>query len=129
MVIDRYSTVYCYDIFIVINPNKKDLDKQFEWKGGDSIYDEKYLSRAAYSCMGPIDKTTNKSCFVIVFNEIGTDKAFDINTMAHEAFHVTMDILNDCDLQYSDDSCEAYAYLQGYITECIYKTAKKYELV
>lgn len=126
IVVDKYSTVYCYDIYVVLNPSKDGLDKLFKWEENDSsIYDEKNKKYSAYSCIGAIDKSNGRRCFVVIINSLGTDELFDINTVSHEAFHVTMDLLNACDMQYSEDNCEAYAYLQGYITECIYKTAKK----
>lgn len=126
IVVDKYSTVYCYDIYVVLNPSKDGLDKLFKWEENDSsIYDEKNKKNSAYSCIGVIDKSNGRRCFVVIINSLGTDELFDINTVSHEAFHITMDLLDACDMQYSEDNCEAYAYLQGYITECIYKTAKK----
>ena len=126
IVVDKYSTVYCYDIYVVLNPSKDGLDKLFKWEENDnSIYDEKNKKYSAYSCIGVIDKSNGRRCFVVIINSLGTDELFDINTVSHEAFHITMDLLDACDMQYSEDNCEAYAYLQGYITECIYKTAKK----
>ena len=126
IVVDKYSTVYCYDIYVVLNPSKDGLDKLFKWEETDSsIYDEKNKKYSAYSCIGVIDKSNGRRCFVVIINSLGTDELFDINTVSHEAFHITMDLLDACDMQYSEDNCEAYAYLQGYITECIYKTAKK----
>lgn len=130
IIVDKYNTVYCFDVYVVLNPNKVELDKRFEWiDDGSSIYDENNLKLSAYSCIGVKDKSNDRQCFVVVINEIGKDALFDINTISHEAFHITMDLLDACKLPYSDDSCEAYAYLQGYLTECIYKTVKKYELV
>lgn len=126
IVVDKYSTVYCFDVYVVLNPSKEELDKRFEWpKDHSSIYDEENSKLSAYSCIGVVDKSNGRHCFVVIINELGKDELFDINTIAHEAFHITMDLLDACKLTYSDDSCEAYAYLQGYITECIYKTAKK----
>ena len=126
IVVDKYSTVYCYDIYVVLNPFKDGLDKLFRWEENDSsIYDEKNKKYSAYSCIGVIDKSNGRRCFVVIINSLGTDELFDINTVSHEAFHITMDLLDACNMQYSEDNCEAYAYLQGYITECIYKTAKK----
>lgn len=134
MIVDKYNTVYSFDVYVVLNPSKDGLDKLFKWAESDnikseendsSIYDEKNKKYSAYSCYGVIDKSNGKRCFVVIINSIGTDELFDINTVSHEAFHITMDILDACDMQYSEDNCEAYAYLQGYITECIYKTAKK----
>ena len=134
MIVDKYNTVYSFDVYVVLNPSKDELDKLFKWsesdnikseKNDNSIYDEKNKKYSAYSCIGVIDKSNGRRCFVVIINNIGTDELYDINTVSHEAFHITMELLNACDIQYSEDTCEAYAYLQGYITECIYKTAKK----
>lgn len=134
MIVDKYNTVYSFDVYVVLNPSKDELDKLFKWSESDnikseendsSIYDEKNKKYSAYSCIGVIDKSNGRRCFVVIINSLGTDEMFDINTFSHEAFHITMDLLDACDMQYSEDNCEAYAYLQGYITECIYKTAKK----
>ena len=134
MIVDKYNTVYSFDVYVVLNPSKDELDKLFKWsesdniksaKNDNSIYDEKNKKYSAYSCIGVIDKSNGRRCFVVIINNIGTDELYDINTVSHEAFHITMDLLDACDIQYSEDNCEAYAYLQGYITECIYKTAKK----
>ena len=126
MIVDKYNTVYSFDVYVVLNPYKEGLDKLFKWEENDSsIYDEKNKKYSAYSCIGVIDKSNGRRCFVVIINSLGTDELFDINTFSHEAFHITMDLLYACDIQYSEDNCEAYAYLQGYITECIYKTAKK----
>lgn len=134
MIVDKYNTVYSFDVYVVLNPSKDELDKLFKWAESDnikseendnSIYDEKNKKYSAYSCIGVIDKSNGRRCFVVIINSLGTDELYDINTVSHEAFHITMELLNACDMQYSEDNCEAYAYLQGYITECIYKTAKK----
>ena len=134
MIVDKYNTVYSFDVYVVLNPSKDELDKLFQWsesenikseKNDNSIYDDKNKKYSAYSCIGVIDKSNGRRCFVVIINNIGTDELYDINTVSHEAFHITMELLNACDMQYSEDNCEAYAYLQGYITECIYKTAKK----
>ena len=134
MIVDKYNTVYSFDVYVVLNPSKDELDKLFKWsesgnikseKNDNSIYDEKNKKYSAYSCIGVIDNSNGRRCFVVIINNIGTDELYDINTVSHEAFHITMELLNACDMQYSEDNCEAYAYLQGYITECIYKTAKK----
>ena len=134
MIVDKYNTVYSFDVYVVLNPSKDELDKLFKWSESDnikseendsSIYDEKNKKYSAYSCIGVIDKSNGRRCFVVIINNIGSDELYDINTVSHEAFHITMELLNACDIQYSEDNCEAYAYLQGYITECIYKTAKK----
>lgn len=124
-IIDKYGTVYCFDIYVVINPNKTELDKRFKWAEDDSsLYNDDYNKLTAYTCIGVIDKSNNRECIVVILNSLQDDE-WNINTFAHEALHVTMAILSSCKVEYSEESEEAYAYLTGYITECIYKTAKK----
>jgi hypothetical protein len=124
-IIDKYSTVYCFDIYVVINPNKAELDKRFKWAEDDSsLYNDDYSKLTAYTCIGVIDKSNDRECIVVILNSL-QDTAWNINTFAHEGLHVTMAILNSCKVEYSEESEEAFAYLQGYVTECIYKTAQK----
>ena len=126
-IIDKYSTVYCFDIYVVTNPNKADLDKRFKWAEDDSsLYSESYNELTAYTCIGVIDKSNNRECIVVILNSLQDDE-WNINTFAHEALHVTMAILTSCKVEYSEETEEAYAYLEGYVTECIYKTAQKHE--
>jgi len=48
----------------------------------------------------------------------------DINTITHEAFHITTGILSDAGLKLCDNSEEAYAYLIGFICEKICDTIR-----
>jgi DNA-binding transcriptional regulator YhcF (GntR family) len=50
----------------------------------------------------------------------------NINTIAHESFHVTYEILKEAGLVLSPKSEEAFAYLNGYIAEIIDNGLKKY---
>ena len=61
---------------------------------------------------------------VIVINKI-KESSDDINTFAHESFHAAVDILEACHIKLSDDTNEVFAYLIGYFTECVNKTANK----
>lgn len=124
-IIDKYSTVYCFNVYVILNPDKSIVDERFEWSDDHtSILDGKYDDFTAYTVTGATCKDNKEDCIVIVINKI-KDEFDNINTIAHESLHATMDILKACNVKYSDDSCEAYAYLQGYITECVYKTYKK----
>ena len=31
MIVDKYNTVYCFDMYVVLNPNKDELDQRVEW--------------------------------------------------------------------------------------------------
>ena len=50
MIVDKYNTVYSFNVYVVLNPSKDELDKLFKWpesdniessKNDNSIYDEK----------------------------------------------------------------------------------------
>lgn len=123
-IIDKYSTVYCYDVFVVVNSDKEALNKRFTWGENKEFYDPKYEDRVAYTCSNVTDIENNKYCFVIIINSFRDDSDL-ANTAAHEATHAAHDILSECNIKLTEDTEEAYAYLVGYISECVFKTAKK----
>lgn len=43
----------------------------------------------------------------------------DANTIAHEVFHLTVEILNRCGIEITVDNDEVAAHLNGYLTELI----------
>lgn len=62
------------------------------------------------------------------YDEVKTEikeSSDDINTFAHESFHAAVDMLEACHIKLSDDTNEVFAYLIGYFTECVNKTANK----
>ena len=123
MIVDKYSTGYTFDIYVVLNPSKDELDKLFKWtKDDSSIYDENNKKYTAYSCSGVTDKCNGEECFVVIVNSIGKDEPVIVS---HEVFRITMDLLKILDIQYSEYSRDVYTYFRDYIAECIYKTARK----
>ena len=122
-IIDKYSTVYSYDVYVVANPDKDILNKRFGW-GNKEFYDPKYESNMAYTCSNATDLKNNKYCFVVIINSHPNSLEL-INTCAHEATHVVHDLLSECKIKLTEDTEEVYAYFVGYMTECIYTTAKK----
>lgn len=124
-IIDEYKTVYGFSLFVILNPDKSIVDKRFGFREDESsIVDDEWLDYTAYTIMGAYDKLTNKDCEIIVINKI-KESSDDINTFAHESFHAAVDILKTCDIKLSDDTNEVFAYLIGYFTECVNKTANK----
>lgn len=99
-IIDEYKTVYGFSLFVIINPDKSVMDKRFAFR------------------------QTDEDCEIIVVNKIWNSDN-DINTFAHESFHAAVDILEACHIKLSDDTNEVFAYLIGYFTECVNKTANK----
>lgn len=126
-IIEKYNTVYSYNVYVVLNPDKDILDKRFKLDGS-TITDESSSSdtRVAYTVCNATDLEDDRYCFVVVLNGWADDLDL-INTCAHEANHVTMNLLSEVGITYSDDSEEAFAYLTGYIAECIYKTVRGHE--
>ena len=124
-IIDEYKTVYGFSLFVIINPDKSVIDKRFSFRDDDtSIIDDEWSGYTAYTVRGAYDKLTNEDCEIIVINKL-KESNDDINTFAHESFHAAVDILEACHIKLSDDTNEVFAYLIGYFTECVNKTANK----
>lgn len=124
-IIDEYKTVYGFSLFVIINPDKSVVDKRFSFRQDESsIIDDEQAYYTAYTVRGAYDKLANEYCEIIVINKL-KNTSDDINTFAHESFHAAVDILEACHIKLSDDTNEVFAYLIGYLTECVNKTANK----
>lgn len=124
-IIDKYNTVYGFNLFVIINPDKTVVDKRFVFKDDDtSIIDDEWQEYAAYTVRGAYDKTIGEYCEIIVINKL-KNTSDDINTFAHESFHAAVDVLEACHIKLTEDTNEVFAYLIGYFTECVNKTASK----
>ena len=124
-IIDKYNTVYGFNLFVILNPDKTVVDKRFVFKDDDtSIIDDEWSEYAAYTVRGAYDKTIGEYCEIIVINKL-KNTSYDINTFAHESFHAAVDVLEACHIKLSEDTNEVFAYLIGYFTECVNKTAGK----
>ena len=128
-IIDVYPTIYNVDL-VVANKyaTTKQINKRYETVNRTDFIDD--LECVAYTDVG-YDKKTNRAIILVKYNHctknVGIDKKLDlINTCAHEAVHVCMDIYSKIgEGVYKDDSNELLAYLLGWVTECIYKTLTK----
>lgn len=124
-IIDVYKTFYNVDLVVV---NKYTTTKQlnkvycnvehndFEDDGCSIAYTEKGYNRK-----------TDKPVIIVRYmgqSVWAEDQKLDlINTAAHEALHACMYIYSKIgENVYKDDSNELFAYLIGWVTECIYKT-------
>lgn len=72
-------------------------------------------------------KYKNRSCVCIVIcpPNIAEDDNID-NISAHEALHAAYDILNWNDIQLAPATNEAYAYMVGWINQCIKNSYNKW---
>lgn len=124
-IIDKYNTVYGFNLFVILNPDKSVIDKRFSFRDDEtSIVDDEWADYTAYTVRGAYDKLANEDCEIIVINKL-KNTSDDINTFAHESFHAAVDVLEACHIKLSDDTNEVFAYLIGYFTECVNKTASK----
>lgn len=124
-IIDEYNTVYGFSLFVIVNPDKSIIDKRFAFRQDESsICDGEYSKYTAYTVNGAYDKISGEDCEIIVINKL-KNTSDDINTFAHESFHAAVDVLESCNINLSEDTNEVFAYLIGYFTECVNKTANK----
>ena len=124
-IIDKYNTVYGFNLFVILNPDKFVVDKRFSFRNDESsIIDDEWADYTAYTVIGAYDKSNNEDCEIIVINKLN-NTGEDVNTFAHESFHAAVDILEACHIKLTDDTNEVFAYLIGYFTECVNKTASK----
>ena len=124
-VIDKYNTVYGFNLFVILNPDRSVVDKRFSFRDDpSSIIDDEWAQYTAYTVRGAYDLSNNEDCEIIVINKLN-NTGEDVNTFAHESFHAAVDILEACHIKLTDDTNEVFAYLIGYFTECVNKTASK----
>ena len=124
-IIDEYNTVYGFNLFVILNPDKSVVDKRFSFRNDESsIIDDEWADYTAYTVRGAYDKSNNEDCEIIVINKLN-NTGEDVNTFAHESFHAAVDILEACHIKFTEDTNEVYAYLIGYLTECVTQTANK----
>lgn len=124
-IIDKYNTVYCFDLYVILNPDKAIVDKKFRFREDDtSILDDKWNAYTAYTVIGAYEKDTDKDCIIIILNKL-EDSVENANTFAHESFHAAVAILDSCYIKLTEDTNEVFAYLVGYLTGCVHKTAQE----
>ena len=126
-IIDVYETIYNVDLVVA---NKyvtiEQLNKTYCDVNNKDLTDDDSI---AYTDRG-YNRKTNRPVIIVRYvqdSKFSKDKKMDlINTAAHEAMHVCMGIYSKIgENVYKDDSNELLAYLEGWVTECIYKTWTK----
>lgn len=126
-IIDVYETIYNVDIVVANRYTTiEQLNKTYSNINNEDLTDS---SAIAYTEAG-YNRKTNKPVIIVRYVKEcrwPVDKKLDlVNTAAHEALHVCMDIYSKIGEDvYKNDSNELFAYLIGWITECIYNTWTK----
>lgn len=128
-IIDVYPTVYNVDL-VVANKYTSTAQLNKRYKRIDDGDFEDNDDCICFTQPG-YDRKTNRAVVIVKYvhdyDVVGTNKKLDlVNTCAHEAVHVCMNIYSKIGEDvYKSDSNELLAYLLGWVTECIYKTLTK----
>jgi len=105
--------IYNYRVFVCVSTyaeaEKKLLDK---------FKVTSCLNECAGMCLPLILTKEDGSKYESIFLWLGDTSH---NTIAHEVFHVTSEILRSRSTKLNNNTEETYAYLCGYITEKIYE--------
>lgn len=128
-IIDTYTTIYYVDIVVANKYSTLDELKQlYTYCNGDEL--DSRVTDCECTTTTCTRISDNKSVILVKYNNDssikGIDKQLDlINTVAHEAGHVALDIYDHMNQGVCNCSPEPFCYLLGYAAECIYKTLTK----
>lgn len=129
-IIDTYYNE-TYDIYLVV-ANKyatlEELQELYVYSTGEEL-DDRILSGAATTSTC-YNKKTGAMVSLVKYNTDVRHSDLDkkltfINTCSHEATHVALDIYEVINQTICNCSPEPFCYLQGWATQCIYKTWTK----
>lgn len=113
MIIKRFDPqIYPRILWVVINPDKKELIDKFE------DYPEDVENANAFATH-TFNKLENKGGVIVTFNTISDATTSNI---AHESYHAAMMIYEYCDGKLDFENQEPLAYLIGWVAKCISDT-------
>ena len=121
--VDQYDPqIYPFKLYVVKNYTEADVKKLFnitpeELEGDDH--------RCATTIFGVQYKNNNEcSCVVLLSSKTMKcrDLAENVDTCAHEALHFVIHTMECIGTECSSTTSEAYCYLLGWATKCIFRT-------
>ena len=133
LIVDKYTQPIFYpsDLYVVKNGTKKDIQDLFIWSDEYEIRDDEVSDEGqgfTYSIMVKKDDPNKRFCIVIQLFTENFDKSIDndwLNVISHEASHAVFRILDHCHIKLCDETTEVFAFMQGWVTSCVYTTLKK----
>lgn len=125
-IIDTYETIYYVDL-VVANKYTTLEELQNLYVYSDKQELDECIIHGDCTTSTVIRKSDNKDCVLVKYNHRTkfkgiSDKEDLINTVAHEAGHVVLDIYEHINQNVCNCSPEPFCYLLGWATQCIYKT-------
>lgn len=126
-IIDEYHpNIYPRRLWVCKNCEFKDLNKKFCNIDGTDLNKEWYSSDKYDALTVRVMDRKNKYLgIMIALHTESKDKIELVKICSHEAEHVKFMIFDDCAICSNYDAQEADAYLIGWTTQCIFKTAIK----
>lgn len=114
--------IYEREILFLIGYSSSELKKYISSSSGRKWFDSetaKMVYDASTSADGLTIKTRDGGHIVWIMN--GLPKIQFSGTLSHEIFHACHDILEYKGIKLSKETCEAYAYMVGFITTEVYR--------
>lgn len=126
-IIDKYTQPIFipHELVVCKNITIEELNKLYCYSNDKDLEPFDTVDAATYRA---IDRSTRNKILVIVLNMEYMSKAKlqeKIDICSHEALHATSSILQECGIYLTDESEEVYAYMEGWVTKCIYETMMK----
>lgn len=109
--------IYPFHLFVSIGRDDDELELLLQRKGYTIKLDKEHLYDAAVTNM-----FENGNSMIRLYKYPETPS--DYGNLAHEIFHVAENTLEFVGMKLCPQSCEAYAYLIGYLTAEIYRKFK-----
>lgn len=109
--VDVYDTI----INVGICSDVEDLERWYYELSEDDIQDDGFFPVVALYF-----NDFNEDHWIIFTKDI-----FDLNTCAHECFHLTHHFMNDIQHEFRIESHEPHAWLNGFLVENVYNIGNK----
>lgn len=120
----KYYENGIYPIGLVLSYDVESVNKEYWYESNEGIVDvpeKKHQEASTYRL------TRRTDCYYAMAVGIVFNKPIHPRLAAHEAFHAASFMMDRLDIPLTDYSDEAWAYLIGWITDCIDKFAKENE--
>jgi len=114
-----YSEIYPRKLWVVKGLNKKDLNNTFAYRNGSEIEFEYENGNESLATVFPnvILKDNGKYGYLVFIHSSN----ISVGAIAHEAVHVATELFSEIGAIHTKDNQEPFAYLVGWIADCIYQ--------
>lgn len=108
--------IYPFPLQVFIEPSKKEVKKQLKRWGEGKKFRRKLHTN---NCDGLFIMNDSNVGFLVMKRKPKT--AWDYSCIQHEILHYVIEVMRRVGMPLSEESEEAYTYLQGYITKKFFR--------